>query len=217
MMRRLFCLIALLAPLQALALNVPSLPEGMCALDVNRPAERVVFDYLQDALRGGNQLVAAFADCGELKQLDASQRQGIDHYGTILKQNTNLPLTRAQYLSTASQIVATNPNLMGDAIQQANEQSSAAIEKNNLSGAGTMSAVSQGIVYQDDKQAILAVQQTHQVNGKPVQVACVAGITLLSELPVTVNLYAPAREPNAMAHAKDLLVAYTPKLIAANP
>lgn len=217
-MRRLLALLILIAPCQAFALLIPSLPAHMCALDVQRPAERVFFDYLQSALQGSNQLAAAFADCDELKQLSTGQRDSVSHYGTILKQNLQLNMSRAEYLSTAETMIASNPNLLGEAMAQAQTATDKAITDNNLSGAGSpMSAISQGVIYKNDNVAVMAVQQTHMVNARPVKVACVAGITLIGTVPVTINLYGPAEEQGIVGKERDAIVTYAPQLLTANP
>ncbi len=216
-MRRLFLSLTVLLPLNAFALNITSLPSGMCPLDVSKPAERSMFEALQGAIQGGNHLVVAFANCDELSALAQNKRDNLMHYGTILEQKTQLDMDRAAYLTMATKMINTNPNLMAQGMAQASAAADQALADGSMEGKGTVQAAAQGVIFQNENVVLLSVLQSHEVGGKRIQVASVAGITLVGKSPVTINLYAPAADPNVASREGDLIVTFAPKLIAANP
>lgn len=211
-MRLVALIAALILPVSAMALEVPSLPAGMCALDTSTDAGKLAHDYLTQANQGSNRIVAVFARCDEAKKPDV-----LLHYGTVAEQELpgDVNLSREDYLQTASQMVALNSALTSQATSQAFGAATDAAKANSIS-AQQLTASGSTVLLNGKDVLVIGMKQSHLVDGKPMQVASTAGMTLIGGKPVSVNLYAPAKETDAHTKARDAIAAYIPQLIAAN-
>ena len=206
-------------PLASFALTLPGLPQNMCPLDASVPAEKVVLDYMTSSNQGTNEVVTVFADCNELKALAAGQRPGLDHYGSVLRQTqlSGITSTRAEYLASAKDLYSGSDAMMLSALNSARDINTNGMAANSLSPVSNMNATSKGVLHQDANVVVMGAQQSHSIGGKTITVSSTAGLTLIGSTPVSVNLYAPASEPNASANASASLTNYVAALVKANP
>jgi len=210
----------LLLPTLAQALTMPALPPGMCALDAHVPEQAMVIDYLKNASKGSNELLATFARCDELTAITQKKANAITHFGTVMRQKLDqqIPPDRKAYVTAVAAMLSANGNqLMQTALTGARESAANGTADSGIANPKSIQSSSQGVLFQNDDMVIIGLQQSNNVGGQQVRIASTAAMTLLGGAPVSVNLYAPLGDPNAFQQSTTVLQPFVTQLIAANP
>lgn len=188
-------------------------PDGYCVLNGRQPNEAIVIERLRKANAGRNELLLAYADCGEIDHLRAGMIGQLSRHGHILAGMADgkvrpLPSPdRGRLLDeVARQVPAFDRKGLSDAVNKALARA----------GMGRLSELRQGVAARDDTALYLANVGVMTVDGKRQTVAGVTAITVIDGLLVSTNLYRPFENNRTI----DALVAdqkaATAALLAAN-
>lgn len=216
----LMAMVLAVLPSLAQALTVPALPQGMCALDESVPEQAAAITYMRSANAESNQLLASFASCAELAALKEKKANALRHYGAVLQQNVgqDMSMDRKAYVAAAATVYANEGTLLTEtALTGVREALEASAKDHDLSSPQAVTAQADGILFRDETMLILGITQKNQFGQKTTEVASAAALTLIGGAPVSVNLYAPAHEKDAVSRAKTTLQPFVTRLIAANP
>ena len=210
--------VCMLTPTLANALNVSTLPDGMCALDTKIPEHAVVLTYLNGSRTSGNELVASFASCDELKAIADKKATSISHYGSILKQTplADITIDRPTYLATIAKTFESTAALTQTAIAGATSAAAQGASASGIATPTSIGAVSKGVLYQDPRMVIIGMEQTNQLGTQTTKVASTAAMTMLSGAPISVNLYAPLTDKEAFAKSTERLKPIINRMVREN-
>jgi hypothetical protein len=188
---------------QAIAVPIPA---GYCELGQHL-AEAAVVDRLRAGLGNTNTVLAVFADCAEAAELRRGARAGVDNYGQImaprpageLRRFSGVP--RAEYIR---QLSARADGILPGAMERGVERAQSFVPD-------TKFQESLGVLATDTNGLYFGVLMSAPYpDGEQKAVLGVVGMTLVKELPISINLYraykgAPelpellARQRNALA------------------
>ena len=189
-------------------------PKGYCALNKENPADKEVISSIEQVNAGRNTVLMVFADC---KQLQAFRTKGQDlsnsgSYMTPASRREPLKMPRARFVAEMAKVLKQEKGPMDQAVEEAKRRAKA-----QETGTEIDQNVNLGLLHSDDTGAYMGVLQTLQVDGGgKTQVAIVAGLTLVRERVISVNLAAPGHgrdTVNALLAAQRAIVK---ALIAAN-
>lgn len=160
------------------------IPSGYCSI-IGDP----VFAEWERRIReiGGNSnvLLELFANCSDMQDFRAGRQRTLVDYGMILAQSPGGQVRAAVGISRAKYIA----NMMGgkdptEALQKAMIRASKFVSGYSAESLGMLGADGNGAY----AGALLTLRDDPN---RSITVLCVAGLTLVKELPVSINLYVP--------------------------
>jgi hypothetical protein len=164
-------------------------PPGYCAFDRNRPEEAVRIEMQEKGQAGYNRLALAFVDCQELAKDRETGDYEYSKYGMILVPLRDGKVTKAadlsprEYVETAArQFSAFDP---AHAIEAARARLSDA-------GASVNGVRMLGVLAQDDTALYFGIGLDGVGNAEQARqhrVLGVVGMTLVNQVPMSINLY----------------------------
>jgi len=189
-------------------------PKGYCALNKENPADKEVISSIEQVNAGRNTVLMTFADC---KQLQAFRTEGQDlsNYGGYLapasvRQPVKTP--RAQFVADFAKVFKQQKGLVDQAVEEAKRR-----VKAQNAGTEIEQNVNLGLLHSDETAVYTGVSQTWQVEGGgKTQIVTVAGLTLVRERVISVNLSAPGNGKDAVNALLAVQRGIVRALIAAN-
>lgn len=166
------------------SLELAPLP-GYCALDETRGAEANLMRTMRDAVGDTMRLVLAFGDCGELVELRDGQRQTLNRFGQIL-------------LITQAGEIQVQDGSRGEYLARvASQFPTASFEEIAANGEAQFKAARPAdaprplfsVVGRDELALYIATASLQDLEQDRTLVAGIAGITMVRQLPVNVNLF----------------------------
>ncbi|MFA5120725.1 hypothetical protein [Zavarzinia sp.] len=178
-------------------------PAGYCALDEARPPEANLIRAMRGAVGETMRVVLAFGDCGELVELRDGKRPLLDHFGQILlvaqgDKVQRIPETRANYLAAV-----------------AKPMPSATVADIAANGEAQMKAGKPSdrpkpifaVLGRDELALYIGTTSLQGEGDEKTLVAGLAGVTLVHQIPVNINIFgAYAGDKASGAAALDRLV-----------
>ena len=160
------------------------LPEGYCQAG-NHQAEAEMMNQMKAALGNTNQLLLAFANCKELSDLRKGKRSTLDNYGQFLAPTQKgqvrvlAGLPRSEYIKKIKEQAGHLPDAIKKAEARAKQFNPRLVSTENL-----------GLLDTDPNGVYLGMLMAYKDNaGKSKPVSCILGMTLIKEIPVSINLY----------------------------
>jgi hypothetical protein len=173
-------------------------PPGYCAFDRNRPEEAARIEAQEKAHAGLNRLVLAFVDCQDLARNRQSGDYDFASYGVILvplqsgEVRKATGVTRREFVQKAAQqFPGFDP---GDAIETAKKRL-------NDAGAAVNGVRMLGVLAQDDTALYFGIGLEGVGNaeqGTQHRVLGIVGVTLVNQVPISINLYRVDAEDSAI-------------------
>lgn len=173
------------------------IPEGFCLLSEAEPMDREVLDNTRKFNEGLNEVLAVFADCGELRALRSRSRT-LTNFGSYLLGLSGgpKPLTIARAKFTAS---------VADYLRANDPYATAAQDiKDRAARIGVLleqeTMVSLGLIHSDETAVYTGVIMPDLAEGAGPgdRGIVVTGITLLKGYPVSLNLNTDYRDASAI-------------------
>ena len=169
-----------------------SIPTGYCEIGGLPPDEELV-DRQKKAIGTSNQVLAMFADCNELEDYRKGNRTILDNYGQILAQKPKGHLRALKGVSRKEYIqnISAHSNYMADALNKAEARVRQYIPD-------YQSHENLGILNTDSNGLYFGILMTiNDETGHPRKIIGVIGMTLVNEIPISINLYRVYRDtPN---------------------
>ena len=208
---------AFAAPTRAMPINVtgvelelPALP-GMCFMDRTHPFDQNAWARVSTAGSGnGPEFVALFADCRELQEARRG-RDTLHHFGQYTRLKSAGPqgtfnMSRAEFVKKASVSVA------GTTWQQKLDQATKKLGDRGYEG----SALSLGTLHADSDAVFLGSINRYAEAGDTI-ITLVTGATLVRQVGLTINLYAPGASKETVESLLQQQRANIQALLRANP
>ena len=198
------------APVTAagVVLELPPPPE-MCLLDVAHPVDKTLFQRVVVATRGSSEVLAAFAECAELKRLRAGT-EDVSHWGQYLRPTPPGAAPRV----TASRAVFVRG--VADGLTKLTFASSLEKASKQLAEGGVkMGSVPLGLLHSDSDAVFFGLFAYY--GDVEVPSTLVTAMTVVKQVPVSINLYAPGASPQSAAQLLTQQKANLQALLRANP
>jgi hypothetical protein len=189
-------------------------PPGYCELDPGDPNDAVVIKRVETQQEGMNLVALQFGICNELADWRASRIPILSRYGQIMlplsyaQAPRPLPMSRQEYLGEVAPAI---PKVDAAEVAELESKLNSRTEDVQVSGIQNL-----GILDQDGNALYVGMLGVIEGGGQKLPVAAVAGATLLSSIPATVNLYGPTEE-GAFDKLIAIQKAYVAELIRRNP
>ena len=191
-------------------------PSGYCALDRGRTSEAAILDTLEKAQGGTNRIVIVFVDC---KALDTSRQSGkydLSRYGMILTPTPNGDQSKYSE-GTRQDYVAE----LGKQFPDFDPASAVEAAKTRLKAAGMSvgSVRMLGLLAKDETAIYLGVSAegvADPSDNSQHRVLGILGLTLVNEIPISINIYRSDAGDDAIAGMIAEDKANIAALIAAN-
>lgn len=160
------------------------IPPGYCEMG-GHPADNELLRLGKESVGNSNELLVAFADCSELKELRNGKRVLLDHFGQILAQKSNGQLAnfpgmaRPLFLQKMSQRAGSTNEAMKNANTKLRQVTSGYTGFENL-----------GILKVDENGMYVGlVLGMVTPSGQPRSLLGVSALTLIKEMSMSINLY----------------------------
>jgi hypothetical protein len=190
------------------------IPAGHCPLNAGNPADRDIIRMTEQINQDRNEVLGMFADCGELSALRAEGRP-LDNYGGFLAPlsagTEALAMPRANFLAAIAKVFREQDPFAAieGEMRQRVEQADLSLEVEDMVGLG--------LIFEDDAAVYTGVvQKVVLEDGSSARVAAITGITLLRGHPVSLNLFAPFRDPTTVEQLLAAQRRNLQSLVAAN-
>jgi len=158
------------------------IPSGYCEVG-GQPEDKEIVNRTKEAIGINNQVLALFADCKELKEFRKGKRAAFDNYGQILAQTPKGQLRAQKDISRDEYIKKIGGSNLSEACKKAQARAKQYIPGyQNFENLGVLSTDSNGIYVG------LLMSMTDDT-GKIKPIVGIVGITLVKELPISINLY----------------------------
>lgn len=167
---------------------VLSPPPGYCALSGDKPEEAELIERLRKGNAGRNEVLLAFAHCGERDRWRRGGDRDLLHHGHFL---VGLSNGKAEPLATTSreafiaQLERAVPKLDRSALKDAVNKAIAETDP------GLLSRFQQGIAGKDDNGLYVGSLGVFEADGRETRVAGMTLITLIQGVVLSANLYQP--------------------------
>jgi len=159
------------------------IPNGYCEFG-NHPADAEMVRRVREGIGNSNQIIVLFADCRELEKFRRVKGSMLDNYGQILAQTPKGQLrafkdvTRPEFIQKMS-----GQTNFSDAFNKAETRLKQFIPSfQSQENLGLLSTDSNGLY-------VGALATITDDEGKPRTIMGVLGMTLVKELPISINLY----------------------------
>ena len=164
------------------------IPTGYCGLGPH-PAEAEIVRRFREEIGNSNQILAMFADCKELEDSRKGRRTMLDNYGQIVAQTPKGQLRALKGISRTEYIqkLSGRTNDFSEAFKKGEARVQQFVP-------GLQLAENLGILSTDSNGLYAGVLMTMPDDaGRPRPIIGIVGMTLVKEMPITINLYQPYR------------------------
>lgn len=174
------------------------IPEGFCLLSEAEPMDREILDNTRKFNEGLNEVLAIFADCGELQAL-RSRGRTLTNFGSYLLGISGgskpLNIARAKFTASVADYLRTN-DPYATAAQDIKDRAArigVLLEQEAM--------VSLGLIHHDETAVYTGVIMPDMAEGAGPgeRGIVVTGITLLNSYPVSLNLNTDYRDADSIA------------------
>ena len=168
---------------RALAIEAP---QSYCLVDPRLPAEAELFGFMEDVNAGMNRVLVVFVDCNELERWRKGEIAVLERYGNVLTPIEEIVypgMARDVFLDELHKVMGGAPPLGVDAGQALLEAAAPALEVGQ--------SESLGILVADEAALYAAVAQKLAHEGQAMVVLGIFSMTLVNDVPLSVNLYQP--------------------------
>ena len=173
-------------------------PAGYCALDRNRPEEAARIEAQEKGQAGLNRLVLAFVDCADLAKSRETGTYDYSKYGMTLVPLQSGEVSKAMGLSRREYVQAVAKQLPAFDAAAAIEN---ARKRLNDAGASVNGVRMLGVLAQDDTALYFGIGLDgigNAAQGTQHRVLGVVGLTLVNQVPMSMNLYRVDAEDDAI-------------------
>jgi len=162
------------------------LPPSYCALDRGDPAEDEMFRIMERIQAGMNRVLVVFYDCAELARMRRGESNTFDRYGQILtpiKEQAYPGITREVYFAELAKVFD-RAFAIGARLGQ--ESIGEVIPEIQIGEARSL-----GVLETDEAALYAGMLEKIAFEGEEFTVAAVISMTLVKDVPVSINLYRP--------------------------
>jgi len=159
-------------------------PGTYCALNRDNPVENEMFEVMERVQDGLNRVLLVFYDCAELRAMHRGEHSTFGRYGQVLT-----PIREQAYPGVSREVFFTELRKVFDrAFAIGAERGRASVER-NVPDMQIGEARSLGILGTDPRALYAGMLEKVAFEGEVATVAAVVSVTLLKDVPVSVNLY----------------------------
>lgn len=165
-----------------------AIPAGYCEYGPH-PAEAELVRRFREVIGNSNQILAMFADCKELEDFRKGRRAMLDNYGQIVAQSPKGQLRALKGMSRTEYIQKMSGRTydFSEAFKKGEARAQQFVP-------GLQLAENLGILSADSNGLYTGVLMTVPDDaGRQRPVIGIVGMTLVKEMPITINLYQPYR------------------------
>jgi hypothetical protein len=162
------------------------LPPSYCVLDRSDPAEDEMFRIMERIQAGMNRVLVVFYDCAELARMRRGESNTFDRYGQILtpiREQAYPGITREVYFAELTKVFD-RAFAIGARLGQ--ENIGEVIPEIQIGEARSL-----GVLETDEAALYAGMLEKIAFEGEEFTVAAVISMTLVKDVPVSVNLYRP--------------------------
>lgn len=189
-------------------------PAGYCELSDGHPRDAELLTQTRQMLRGNNHLVLSFVKCDEVADFRKGRRDKLDNFGQVM-----VPMPKGQF----QRIYAARPAFVASLDASAKKIGSDTMKQVDAklrAASGGELSVNQnlGVLGTDDSAIYFAVLTNAPAeDGSRRVLLGVSGMTVIKQLPVTINLYEVKGPSSTASRMLSLQQKNLANLIAANP
>ena len=159
-------------------------PGSYCALDRENPAEKEMFEVMERVQAGLNRVLLVFYDCAELRAMHRGELSTFGRYGQVLT-----PIREQAYPGISRDMFFAELRKVFDrAFAIGAERGRSNVER-SVPDMQIGEARSLGILGTDPRALYAGMLEKVEFEGEVATVAAVVSVTLLKDVPVSVNLY----------------------------
>lgn len=169
------------------------IPPAYCRLDRNRTAEDELFRVIEDVNANLNRVLSVFVDCEELAQLRQGVMVAVERYGQVLtptKEVAYAGLPRRVFLDELQKVMG---SAFVSGLEQGRDRMAAVLPNLKLGEVRSL-----GLLAVDDLALYAGMAELLAGNGGNRVIAGVVAMTLINEVPVSVNLYRTYEGPESI-------------------
>jgi hypothetical protein len=169
-------------------------PQSYCPIDRKLPAEAELFRFMEDINAGLNRVLVVFVDCAELQRWRDGKAAFLERYGNVLTpiQETAYPrMARGAFLGELRKI-------MDSALPRGIEAGQARLEA-AMPELRVGQTESLGIIDADEVALYGGIVQKLEYDGRAVALLGIFSMTLVNEVPLSINLYRPLENKETIA------------------
>lgn len=162
------------------------LPGGYCALDRGNPVEDEMFKVMERIQAGTNRVLVVFYDCEELASMRRGESDTFDRFGQVLTpvgEQAYPGITREVYFEELRKVF---DQAFAIGAQQGQENVTRVLPEMEIGEARSL-----GILYGDDAALYAGMAEKIGFEGLEFTLAAVIAMTLVKDVPISVNLYRP--------------------------
>lgn len=168
-------------------------PSAYCRLDRNRTAEDELFRVIEKVNAGLNRVLSVFVDCNELAQWRQGAMATIERYGQVLTPAQEIAyagLPRRIFLEELEKVMG---SAFASGLEQGRDRMAAVLPKLKLGEVRSL-----GLLATDDLALYAGMAELLASTEGNRVIAGIVAMTLVNEVPVSVNLYRTYEGPESI-------------------
>ncbi len=168
-------------------------PSAYCRLDRNRTAENELFRVIEEVNAGLNRVLSVFVDCDELAQWRHGAMVTIERHGQVLTPAEEVAyagLPRRIFLDELQKVMG---SAFASGLEQGRDRMAAVLPKLKLGEVRSL-----GLLATDDLALYAGMAEHLASNDGNRVIAGIVAMTLVNQVPVSVNLYRTYEGPESI-------------------
>lgn len=168
-------------------------PSAYCRLDRDRTAEDALFRVIEEVNAGLNRVLSVFVDCDELAQWRQGVMVTIERYGQVLTPAEEIAyagLPRRIFLDELQKVMG---SAFATGLEQGRDRMAAVLPKLKLGEVRSL-----GLLATDELALYAGMAELMAGNEGARVIAGIVAMTLINEVPVSVNLYRTYEGPESI-------------------
>jgi hypothetical protein len=159
-------------------------PGTYCALDRDDPVEKEMFEVMEQVQDGLNRVLLVFYDCAELRAMHRGEHSSFGRYGQVLT-----PIREQAYPGISRDAFFAELRKVFDRAFAIGAERGRANVAKSIPDMQIGEARSLGILGTDPRALYAGMLEKVTFDGEVATVAAVVSVTLLKDVPISVNLY----------------------------